>query len=97
MERKPKVVGIHRLVMKAGSDNFRASSVQGVMKRIKAKGITVIVFEPSLEANTFYNSEVVKEETEFFRRSDTIVANRMTKNLKAIKDKVVTRDLFENN
>ena len=97
LERKPKVVGIHRLVMKAGSDNFRASSVQGVMKRIKAKGITVIVFEPSLEANTFYNSEVVKEETEFFRRSDTIVANRMTKNLKAIKDKVVTRDLFENN
>lgn len=92
--RNPKVVGIYRLVMKAGSDNFRASAVQGVMKRIKAKGIEVIVHEPVLTEATFYRSRVVNDFAAFLAEADIIVANRLTPELEGVADKVYTRDLF---
>ncbi|MDC0131476.1 nucleotide sugar dehydrogenase [Alphaproteobacteria bacterium] len=94
--KKPKTVGIYRLAMKAGSDNFRSSAVQGVMKRIKAKGIEVLVYEPSLDETHFFNSEVTHELDGFKSRCDVIIANRMVDELNDISDKVFTRDLFGN-
>jgi UDPglucose 6-dehydrogenase len=92
--RSPKVVGIYRLVMKAGSDNFRQSSIQGIMKRIKAKGIRVIVFEPELEDSQFFGSDVILDMDAFKAEADLIVANRLTADLSDVIDKVFTRDLF---
>ncbi|TJZ91921.1 nucleotide sugar dehydrogenase [Paracoccus gahaiensis] len=94
LARRPQVVGIYRLVMKAGSDNFRQSAVQGIMKRLKAKGVEVIVFEPAMDETSFFGSEVITDLDAFKARADLIVANRLTEDLRGVEAKVYTRDLF---
>lgn len=95
IDREPKIVGIYRLTMKTGSDNFRASSIQGIMKRIKAKGIEVVIYEPTYQGKIFYDSKVINDIEEFKRISDVIVVNRMNAEIEDVREKIYTRDLYE--